>query len=62
MAGLPAHSITRANTWTFYFSLCLMRRACEHARRRGVQVELAIAVGVWAGKFKECSGGRMQYV
>src|SRR5665213_2422168 len=62
MAGLPAHLVTRANAGAFYFAFCLMRRTCEHARRCGVQVELAVAVGIGARKFKERPGGRVQYV
>jgi hypothetical protein len=62
VAGLPAHTIAGANSWAFDLALGVFRGACQHAGRRGVEVELAIAIGVRTRKLKKSSGRRMQNV
>jgi len=62
MAGLSAHAIPSPHAGAFDFALRMMSRACQHAGRGGIQIELPVAIGVRTGKFKEGSGRRVQDV
>ena len=62
MAGLPAHPVPSSHAGAFNFAFRMMSRACQHAGRGCIQVELAIAISVRTGKFKKGSGRRVQYV
>jgi len=62
MAGLPAHAIPSSHPGAFDFTLRMVGRACEHAGRRGIQIELAVAIGIRTGKLKESSSRRVQDV